>query len=602
MKLIIVLFSAVFLCACSSTSAPIYNPHEFDTSNYQKNFANAIDSSDILVDFDAKNVPQVSLNAQDLSLLIQSDLYYNQGNYASAYPYYKLLSYKYKNPRIIYKAIICLEHISATNEEVNDLNNLTKLFIQTDPNSNLAKLFGIKLAINSNDATLAESNLDYLLKNNTTDARAILLFISSIISTDITPSGYVALNQFTQYTIDTYSQYPETHLAAILSYSLLNNASQLEQQINYIIKNYPNWTIPIYWSLDLLTRNQSTETLLTVIKPLLDNKPVDMVLQKIYIATLVNNNQAGVAKQYLLTQNQDNNVILDLAIIELKNGDKNQALNYLNMLDLNESDPLYAPVHLTSGLIYALNNNKESAIDEYEMSLSYPTNLIANIMLIKTYIQLHDYENANYYIEKEAKNESLTEAQTLMLKANFYMDEKDYQRSYQILNSKFDKYKTNANYLYLFAAVTSFNKYTNQAINLYKQYIKLDSNNAYGYNDLAYLYAEQTHDYLTALKYATKAYKIAPLDPNVLDTLGWVYYKLGNYNQALLYIRSGFDLQANPISARHLVAVYKALNKNDLASQVPQIDDEQINQQVMQDILDNMVKYLFQQHFGIELQ
>ncbi|MCX8514658.1 MAG: hypothetical protein ORN24_03740, partial [Burkholderiales bacterium] len=151
-------------------------------------------------------------------------------------------------------------------------------------------------------------------------------------------------------------------------------------------------------------------------------------------------------------------------------------------------------------------------------------------------------------------------------------------------------------------AVTSLNKKPKEAINLYKQYIKLDNTNAYGYNDLAYLYAEQTHDYLTALKYATKAYKIAPLDPNVLDTLGWVYYKLGNYNQALIYVKAGFEIQANPIAANHLVTIYKALKQDDLANAVPQINDEQINQQVLQDVLDNLVKYLFQQHFGIELQ
>ena len=67
----------------------------------------------------------------------------------------------------------------------------------------------------------------------------------------------------------------------------------------------------------------------------------------------------------------------------------------------------------------------------------------------------------------------------------------------------------------------------------YRKALELNPNFAPAANNLAYLLAEQESNLDEALRFALKARKILPDDPRVADTLGWVYVKLGFYEQAI---------------------------------------------------------------------
>jgi len=189
------------LFACSTTNIT-YNPKEFDTVNYQKNVENAVDAADILNDFDDAKIPQANLDAADFSNLVQADIYFNQGDYLKAYNYYKQLSVKYKDPRIIYKTIVCLEHFSSNKEQIAELNSMVDLFIKVSPDSQLAKLFQVKVALNQNDLSLAEDNLDALMGKHPQNGRAILLFVSSLLTGDLKTASGETLTKFGDYVAD----------------------------------------------------------------------------------------------------------------------------------------------------------------------------------------------------------------------------------------------------------------------------------------------------------------------------------------------------------------------------------------------------------------
>ena len=176
-KLLILSLSA-FILGCTSSSVPAYNSSEFKTENYQKNVNNALSGTNLLSDFEQSKTASKQISPEDISNLVQGDLYYNQGDYVKAFPFYNQMSLKYKDPRVIYRAIICLGHLNSTPEQIKTLNDLVQLFIQVVPNSKLAKLFQIKIALNNNNINLAKQNVDELIKKNPNNTREILLFIS----------------------------------------------------------------------------------------------------------------------------------------------------------------------------------------------------------------------------------------------------------------------------------------------------------------------------------------------------------------------------------------------------------------------------------------
>ncbi len=58
--------------------------------------------------------------------------------------------------------------------------------------------------------------------------------------------------------------------------------------------------------------------------------------------------------------------------------------------------------------------------------------------------------------------------------------------------------------------------------------IQMKPDYAHAYNALGYTLADRTNRLAEAKELIDKAYKLAPDDPFILDSLGWVYFRLGN--------------------------------------------------------------------------
>src|SRR5207237_10748132 len=70
---------------------------------------------------------------------------------------------------------------------------------------------------------------------------------------------------------------------------------------------------------------------------------------------------------------------------------------------------------------------------------------------------------------------------------------------------------------------------------------------ALGLNNLAYLYAEHLNQLDKAYQLAQKARELQPENGLVADTLGWILYKRGNYQQALALLQESVSkMPENP--------------------------------------------------------
>jgi len=85
-----------------------------------------------------------------------------------------------------------------------------------------------------------------------------------------------------------------------------------------------------------------------------------------------------------------------------------------------------------------------------------------------------------------------------------------------------------------------------------RRLIELQPNNAHAYNALGYTLADQSIRLDEALTLINKAIELQPEDPFILDSLGWVHYRLGNYGLAVSSLRKAFDLRSDPEIAAHL--------------------------------------------------
>lgn len=97
------------------------------------------------------------------------------------------------------------------------------------------------------------------------------------------------------------------------------------------------------------------------------------------------------------------------------------------------------------------------------------------------------------------------------------------------------------------------------AYTTYERILEIDSNHAGALNNLAYFSAEHTGELDKALELALKARDLLPKNPLIADTLGWIYYRKGDYDAALELIQEGEKgIGAHPDSQYHLAKVQYA--------------------------------------------
>lgn len=101
---------------------------------------------------------------------------------------------------------------------------------------------------------------------------------------------------------------------------------------------------------------------------------------------------------------------------------------------------------------------------------------------------------------------------------------------------------------------------------IYEQAIKIYPENDLILNNYAYSLAERSYRLKFALEMSKKAIQIQPENGAYLDTMGWIYYKLEQYNLALEYIKRSLQYrQDSPAVIDHLGDIYLKLGEKEEA-------------------------------------
>jgi tetratricopeptide (TPR) repeat protein len=106
---------------------------------------------------------------------------------------------------------------------------------------------------------------------------------------------------------------------------------------------------------------------------------------------------------------------------------------------------------------------------------------------------------------------------------------------------------------------------TGKSDSLHELGLKISPNNHLILNNYSYTLAERGEKLELALEMAKKAIEQEPENPAYLDTIGWIYFKLGDYEKAKYYIQMAVEKGGSPVVIEHLGDVYFKLGNIDKA-------------------------------------
>ncbi len=95
-----------------------------------------------------------------------------------------------------------------------------------------------------------------------------------------------------------------------------------------------------------------------------------------------------------------------------------------------------------------------------------------------------------------------------------------------------------------------------------------DANNATALNALGYTLADRTDRFDEAYDYIKRAYEISPDDFYILDSMGWILYRLGRLDEAVDFLQKALELRNDPEIAAHLGEVFRVMGNKKAAKEI----------------------------------
>jgi tetratricopeptide (TPR) repeat protein len=224
--------------------------------------------------------------------------------------------------------------------------------------------------------------------------------------------------------------------------------------------------------------------------------------------------------------------------------------------------------NLSLGMLLYLRNFYRPALSEFGKALkANPDSFLANFLYAITLVQIDAANDPSSYLMKSIQTAPAFFPANYML-AEYYLKRKDIDKAVRYYTAAAESLPDQGVLMKL-ALIYENQGQLQQAETTYHRFIKYHPTSFLGYNQLAWLYAQQGRKLEEALDLARKADELRPGNASVNDTMGWILHLKKDYMQAELYLRKAIDASNgnNPEIRYHLAVVLHEQGKTQEAKQ-----------------------------------
>jgi len=262
----------------------------------------------------------------------------------------------------------------------------------------------------------------------------------------------------------------------------------------------------------------------------------------------------------------DGDVLFALALIALEQEDDLQAQAHLErMVRWNRRS---GEAHYYLGGIAERCLDTMAALKEYAQAGDGYEFIPAQARIASLLANDGLWEEARAHLENLRAQKPAHRQQLILIEAQLLADRGQEQETLDFLEPILQQEPENIELLY-YRAMTGqrFGRLDILEADL-RRVIELDPENADALNALGYTLTDQTNRHEEALVLIEKALAIKPDEAAFIDSLGWVQYRLSNFEKALTYLRQAYEMFQNDEIAAHLGEVLWVAGDKNKANQV----------------------------------
>lgn len=495
------------------------------------------------------NLPHVELTGEILFRLLTADLAVQRQQYGLAASLYLLVAQDTRDPRLAEQAARMALFARMDKESLD----AAQLWVELVPDSRAAHEALISAYIRNGDPVAVQAQLDYMLAHNDQSTDQLFQLIVSMVQHnrpgDI-QTAFTAVKRLVE-------RHPDDPVALfVLGYMAMHNNELTEARsaIDRALKVRPHWLEAMNLYARILRMQGSPYEAAVYLGSAIKEYPDSIDLRTNYARLLVETRQLDEAlKQYqwLVDKQPDNEDALYVAaLLSLQLNDLDQAKGMLERLVAMGQRLDVA--HFYLGQIADIRNDMKTAIDNYTDVSGGEHYVDAQIRVAVLLAQRGDVLLARAHLEKLRQSQPAELNRIDLVDAHILEEDGQNDEAMKLLTAALQRSPDDRDLLFGQALLADKMGQFDLVEKDLQHILAKDPNDVNALNALGFSMANHTTRYQEAYEYVKKALDLRPHSGAILDSMGWVLYRLGRLDEAVDYLRQSLELIKEPEVFAHL--------------------------------------------------
>ena len=503
---------------------------------------------------------KTSLDPDVLFMLLTAELAGQRGQYDVALEGYLEAAKRVHDPRLTERAAMIALYI----KDGNKSNEAVSLWLKQDPNNLSARKIAALSALKAGNKQQAVEQLSALLKNDPAGFEKSLFEIAGALQKEgSVPFIYDVMEALSVKHPGQASVYFIQSLLA----ADMKNQGLAERKVEQALRLQPNWDKALFLQAQMAVYSEDykrAEILLrTDALKYPDNQKFKKMLAQVLIKSAKYEEAGEVYKTLFDNDPKDYESQFSLGLVQLQLDHDGKAEDIFKQLLEQAEWRNQASFYL--GKIEEKRDNTENALTWFDKVSEGPFQFEAAVTSVSLLAKGRQFDRAEQRLKVLPSKFPKQKPRIVLIQAELYNQQKQYEKAFNYLTGELKNYPGQEELLYSRALIADrMGKLAVMEADLQKILAK-SPDNVEALNALGYSLADKTTRYAEAETYLLHALRLKPDEAVILDSYGWLKYKMGNHHVALDYLQRAYDKQPENEIVAHLAEVLWVSGKKDEA-------------------------------------
>ncbi|MCY4356178.1 MAG: tetratricopeptide repeat protein [Gammaproteobacteria bacterium] len=365
----------------------------------------------------------------------------------------------------------------------------------------------------------------------------------------------------------------QTSIRIALTQLLAQNGEYVSalDELEILLRQVDSTPNLILLQAQILQRMQDMQSARQVLARGLKSYPQDRELRMSYARLLIQAEALADARiQYGIILEQDPedwDTLFSLGLLSLEIDDPDSAEIHFKRLAQVEQRADEANYYL--GYTYDQLDRSQEAINHYrQVRIGTDNFLPAQQQATRLSIAKGELDSAHTHLSRLSRGQPRLEILFNTIESGVLIQNGYPVEASALLNRALNKYPNETELLFARVLLTDSLGDRDASEQDLRLIIRMKPDDARALNHLGYMLADQTTRFDEALELLQRAIAISPDDPAIIDSLGWVQYKLGRYQEALANLQRAFAVFPDHEVASHVGEVLWMMGRQEEATRV----------------------------------